>query len=91
MTNSNRSPCFIKFVSIKLRTVVNLQNYLTKIIPEHIFFKYKLLSSKTAVMISAKLFSLGVDHLIFDGGVVEIPKKISSMCFWLKKNIMQNS
>ena len=34
---------------------------------------------------------LGVDHLIFDGGVVEIPKKISSMCFWFKKNIMQNS
>ena len=27
---------------------------------------------------------LGVDHLIFDGGVVQIPKKISSM-FLVKK------
>ena len=34
---------------------------------------------------------LGVDHLIFDGGVVQIRKKISSICFWLKKNILQNS
>ena len=34
---------------------------------------------------------LGVDHLIFDGGVVQIPKKISSICFWLKKNFLQNS
>ena len=24
--------------------------------------------------------------MIFDGGVVQIPKKISSICFWLKKN-----
>ena len=31
---------------------------------------------------------LGVDHLIFDGGVVQIPKKISSTCFWLKKNFL---
>ena len=23
--------------------------------------------------------------MIFDGGVVQIPKKISSICFWLKK------
>ena len=28
--------------------------------------------------------NLWVDHLIFDGGV-QIPKKISSTCFWLKK------
>ena len=28
---------------------------------------------------------LGVDHLIFDEGVVEIPKNILSTCFWLKK------
>ena len=32
---------------------------------------------------------LGVDHLIFDGGVVQIPKKVSSICFWLKKNLLQ--
>ena len=37
------------------------------------------------------IFNLGVDHLIFDGGVVQIPKKISSICFWLKKNFLQNS
>ena len=48
-----------------------------------------LLSSFLVMIILCSI--LGVDHLIFDGGVVEIPKKISSMCFWLKKNIMQNS
>ena len=26
-----------------------------------------------------------MDHLIFDRGVVQIPQKISSICFWLKK------
>ena len=33
---------------------------------------------------------LGVDHLIFDGGGVQIPKKILSM-FLVKKNFLQNS
>ena len=37
------------------------------------------------------VIKLGVDHLIFDGGVVQIPKKISSTYFWLKKNFVQNS
>ena len=32
--------------------------------------------------------NLGVDQLIFDGGVVQIPKKISSTCFWLKKKFL---
>ena len=40
---------------------------------------------------TAKYASLGVDHLIFDGGVVQIPQKISSICFWLKKKFLQNS
>ena len=31
---------------------------------------------------------LGVDDLIFDGGVVQIRKKISSICFWLKKKFL---
>ena len=32
-----------------------------------------------------------MDHLIFDGGgggVVQIPKKVSSICFWLKKTFL---
>ena len=37
------------------------------------------------------MFVLGVDHLNFDGGIVQIPQKISSTCFWLKKNFLQNS
>ena len=36
----------------------------------------------------SKRYILGVDHLIFDGGVVQIPKKISSICFWLKKKYL---
>ena len=47
--------------------------------------------SETEMCKENQAVNLGVDHLIFDGEVVQIPSKISSICFWLEKNILQNS